>query len=223
VIFTSIRSEGKINTQSVALLALVVFLLEEAVSALVFLSMNRYPALQGTRLLPLVTFVTHWILPLLIVHFVERRNVSALGLTVNHGRVGIYALYALFGLVHPTLVVVIGDRAFAIEFLEQVVQIGVAEEVFFRGYLLHRLVEWRGNRAGLTLGAITFGLAHIVSRVSQHGLAYPLHDAILGFQTFLGGLLFGYIYLRTKSIVPGAILHVYTNLYLERSIEILSK
>jgi membrane protease YdiL (CAAX protease family) len=54
-------------------------------------------------------------------------------------------------------------------------------------------------------------------------LAYPRHDALLGLQTFLGGLLFGLIYLRARSIVPGAILHVATNAYIGRFIEMLGR
>jgi membrane protease YdiL (CAAX protease family) len=222
VIFSDVRLAGRITTKRVALFALVVFIFEEAVSALVFLSMNRYQVLRGTLLLPFATWITHWMLPLFIVFFVERRNAKALGFTVKRGRAGRYALFALIGLVLPTLILGV-DRMLAIDFVKQIVQIGVAEEVLFRGYLLHRLAEWRGNHTGLILGGLTFGFAHIVSRVSQHGLAYPLHDVTLGFQTFLGGLLFGLIYLRVKSIIPGAILHVSTNLYLERFIEVLGR
>jgi membrane protease YdiL (CAAX protease family) len=213
-------TERKITVQSIALLALLVYICEETVSSLVFLSMNRYPVLRGTLLLPVATFITHWMLPLFVCLLVERRDLRTLGLTVKRRRLGIYAGYVIVGLALPAFVVGAG-RTPAMDLIEQFVQIGVAEEVFFRGYVLHRLVEWLGSRKGLPLGALTFGFAHIVSRFSQHGLEYPLHDLLLGAQTFLGGLLFGLIYLRAKSIVPGATLHVSANLYLERVIEVL--
>ena len=87
---------------------------------------------------------------------------------------------------------------------------------------MSRLCKWLGDLNGLMLNGLIFGLVHIVSRVSQHGLEYPLDDALLGLQTFLGGLLLGYIYLRAKSIVPGAIFHVAMNAYIGRFLEMLS-
>ena len=37
-----------------------------------------------------------------------------------------------------------------------------------------------------------------------------------------GGLIPGYMYLRTKNIVPSAIFHVSTNIYLDRIIALLN-
>jgi membrane protease YdiL (CAAX protease family) len=215
-----IHIEPKDYARKVAVLALVVFALEEAVSALIFVSMNCFPILRGSLLLPSATVMTHWVLPFLIVFLVEGRGPGALGFTVERGRIGRYAVYALIGLVLPALVVGV-DRVLILEFIEQIVQIGMAEEVFFRGYILHRLVAWLGDRKGLVLSAFTFGFAHIVSRVSQHGLEYLLHDVMLGFQMFLGGLIIGYIYIRARNLIPGSILHVAANLYLDKFIKLL--
>ena len=77
------------------------------------------------------------------------------------------------------------------------------------------------HRKGLFLNALIFGLAHVVSRLAQHGLRYPDRLAILFVQTFAGGLLLGYIYLRAGNIVPGAIFHTSTNAYLPRLIAML--
>jgi membrane protease YdiL (CAAX protease family) len=164
--------------------------------------------------------LTHWILPFAIVYLLERRDARALGLTVRRDRAGVYAIYALIGLVLPAFVVG-ADRSLLLEFVDQVVYIGMAEEVFFRGYLTGRLCNWLGNLRGLLLSGLAFGLAHVVSRLSQHGFAYPLHDALLGLYTFLGGLLFGFIYLRARSIWPGTILHVATNAYLGKMLGML--
>jgi membrane protease YdiL (CAAX protease family) len=74
------------------------------------------------------------------------------------------------------------------------------------------------------LSGLVFGAAHIVSRFSQHGLAYPAHDLILGLQTFLGGLLLGLVYLRSRrSIVPVAIIHIAANMYLDRIIGLMGR
>jgi membrane protease YdiL (CAAX protease family) len=35
-------------------------------------------------------------------------------------------------------------------------------------------------------------------------------------QTFLGGILMGYMFLRSGNIVPGTVLHISMNLYMSR-------
>jgi membrane protease YdiL (CAAX protease family) len=101
-----------------------------------------------------------------------------------------------------------------IEFVEQLAYIGLAEEVFFRGYLMSRLCAWLGDRRGLVLSAILFGLVHVVSLVAFHGLRSPLRDGLTGLGAALGGLLYGWLLLKTSSIVPGAVIHTAANLYL---------
>jgi membrane protease YdiL (CAAX protease family) len=220
MIIPKIQIEPKDYVRKVALLALAVFALEEVVSALIFVSMKRFPALKRSLLLPSATVVTHWVLPLLVVYLVEARDVRALGFAVKRDQVGRYIVYALLGLGLPALVVGV-DRILIIEFIEQIVQIGMPEEVFFRGYLLHRWMEWLGDLKGLALGAAAFGCAHIVSRVSQHGLDYLFQDIMLGFQMLLGGLVLGFIYVRARNLIPGSILHISANLYLNKLIQLL--
>lgn len=65
----------------------------------------------------------------------------ALGLFVGRELYARYALYVVVGLVLPALVFGV-DRALLLEFAEQVTYIGVAEEVFSRGYLMRRLCDW---------------------------------------------------------------------------------
>jgi membrane protease YdiL (CAAX protease family) len=211
-------------TRRHAHVALAALLPAGIVGSLLFILRRRIVYLQLVPAIPIGTALTHWLMPSLIVSLIERprrgERCAALGLTIRRERVGIYAAYAFLGLVLPAFIVGV-DRSLLLEFVEQIVYIGVAEEVFFRGYLTGRLCRWLGNLRGLLLSGLIFGLAHIVSRVSQHGLAYPRQDALLGLQTFLGGLLFGFIYLRAGSIVPGAILHVATNAYLGRFTDML--
>lgn len=172
--------------------------------------------------MPIATFVFFWVVPLLIVYLVEKRGASTLGLVVPRERYVRYALYAVVGLVVPAAFVGV-DRGLISELVEQLVYIGLAEEVFNRGYLLRRLCDWLGDRRGLLLSSLLFSLSHIVSRLSQHGFKYPLNDLSLGFQTLMGGLVLGYMFLRAKNIVPPAIFHVSTNLYLERMIALLNR
>jgi len=83
----------------------------------------------------------------------------------------------------------------------------IPEELLYRAYLLPRLVALMRNPIdALVVGAIVFQLAHIPSLmlqgdtfanalVGQLGVAYP------------SGLVWGYLFLRTRSIWPGAIWH----------------
>jgi membrane protease YdiL (CAAX protease family) len=209
------------ETKRFALIALAVFALAEVVTCGLFLLRRYIPSLRGIPAVPIATFVFFWVVPLLIVYLVEKRGVSFLGLVVPRERYVRYVLYAVAGLVVPIAFVGL-DRGLISELIEQLVYIGLAEEVFNRGYLLRRLCDWLGDRQGLLLSSLLFGLSHIVSRLSQHGFRYPLADLSLGFQTLMGGLILGYMFLRAKNIMPPAIFHVSTNMYLERVITLLS-
>ena len=71
----------------------------------------------------------------------------------------------------------------------------IAEELVFRGAVLRKLLEWKPECRWLmiTLSALLFALAHM-------NPAQLLHP-------FLIGLLLGWLYERTGSIVPGIIFH----------------
>jgi len=72
------------------------------------------------------------------------------------------------------------------------------EESLFRGYLQKGLLVRLGPPAGLLLGAVVFAL--------YHGNFAPL--ALLG-KTLLG-LVFGFLAILRKSLVPGALAHLLT-------------
>lgn len=81
------------------------------------------------------------------------------------------------------------------------------EELFFRGLLLPRLEVVFGNSMNaLVVSALLFNLMHLPLAVS-HG--QPLTDAFLAvFRVdYPSGLLWGYLYLRTRSILPSLFWH----------------
>lgn len=205
-----------------ALIALAVFALAEIVTSGLFLLRRYIPSWRGIPAVPMATVIFFWIMPLLIVYRVEKRGASALGLVVPRERYLRYVLYAFVGLVVPAAFVG-ADRKLLIELIEQLLYIGLAEEVSNRGYLMRRLCDWLGNRQGLLLSSLLFGSSHIASLLSQHGFKYLSHDLLVGFQTFIGGLILGYMVLRAKNIVPAAIFHVSTNMYLDRVIALLNR
>jgi len=169
-------------------------------------------------LLDVSAVVFYWVLPLVIVVLLEKRAVRSLGLTVRRDQWLRFSLYAVAGLVFPALIVGV-DRDLLLELLQQIAFIGLPEEVFFRGYLMARLCNWMGRWRGLGISAVLFGLGHFITLVSQHGLRHPLSEAGVGLYTAFGGLLLGYVFLRSQSVVPGAIIHVAANAYLYRLLE----
>jgi membrane protease YdiL (CAAX protease family) len=102
------------------------------------------------------------------------------------------------------------------DLFEQILFIGLAEEIFYRGYIMSRLCEWKGVKWGLMLNSIVFSLAHVVFIVSNEGFGNPSFIAVTMIQTFLGGILMGYIFLKECNIIPSAIIHVSMNIYLTR-------
>ena len=75
----------------------------------------------------------------------------------------------------------------------------VVEEMVFRGAVLRSLLDWKPQRQWLmiALSALIFALIHINPAQMPHA--------------FLIGLLLGWMYARTRSIVPGVVYHWVNN------------
>lgn len=81
------------------------------------------------------------------------------------------------------------------------------EELFFRGLLLPRLEKVMNHPLNaLVISALLFNVLHVPIELSRG--AAPLH-ALLGVfsLSYPSGLIWGYLYLRTRSIIPGALWH----------------
>jgi membrane protease YdiL (CAAX protease family) len=71
------------------------------------------------------------------------------------------------------------------------------EETIFRGFMFPALAKRMGVVWGAVVSSVVFGLAH--------------GQANIGVYTFVLGLLLCFLYVRTKSIVPGVMLHMVNN------------
>jgi membrane protease YdiL (CAAX protease family) len=69
---------------------------------------------------------------------------------------------------------------------------------------------------------LIFGFGHLVSLYGHQGVTPEIGDLMLLAQTTAGGFILGYIFLRAKSIIPGAIFHVFGNIYLFRLIDLVT-
>jgi membrane protease YdiL (CAAX protease family) len=99
---------------------------------------------------------------------------------------------------------------FPMQVAAQLVVVALPEELFFRGYVQGRLEDalpptrtLRGARVGWAwiLGAALFGLGHFLVTFEPQMLT-----------RFFPGLAFGWMYARTRSILPSTLFHAACNL-----------
>ena len=126
----------------------------------------------------------------------------ALALSLVFG--GFYAAFVnamgLDSLIPPTLPSsALGEGPYRLSNIVVIGAIGpLAEEVFFRGFLLAALVQGLGLAKGVLLGSAIFALSHPVL-----GVMLPV---------FVSGLLLSWLYLKTQSIWPPFTAHAAQNL-----------
>ena len=203
-----------------ALIALAVLAAEKIGAFMIFKFLSRSHSMIEISL-TILGLVFYWIVPLLVVYVVERGYRLSLGLVIGEGRFLRYGLYAFIGLILPGFIIGF-NQELILSLMEQILLIGLAEEVLWRGYLQSRLCEWLGVLRGLLLTSFLFGSGHLVSLFSQHGFEYLANDLLIFSQTFIGGMILGYIFIRAKSVIPGAIFHIFGNLYLFQLVGMLS-
>ncbi|MDD6552439.1 MAG: CPBP family intramembrane metalloprotease [Prevotellaceae bacterium] len=76
----------------------------------------------------------------------------------------------------------------------------VAEEVVFRGAILRKLLDiWDGNKHWIAIAVSALIFAAVHGNLAQ------------GINAFIIGLLLGWMYWRTRSLIPGLIVHFITN------------
>lgn len=194
-----------------------------AISLILFFFVNLLTKgeYQHARLIfiNIVTVVIWWILPFIIVYNIEKDNWFSLGLKIPSKYRLRYLFYALIALMIPAIFVYY-DSLF-LDFIEQLVFVGLAEEFFYRGYLLSRFTNWLGKWKGLFFSSTLFGLGHFASVMVLSGFRDFLPALSVATQTFVGGLIFGFIAVKAKNIWPGSIIHISVNLYLYKIIGLL--
>jgi membrane protease YdiL (CAAX protease family) len=81
--------------------------------------------------------------------------------------------------------------------LALVFPIGPGEEIYWRGLIQRRFSEQLGGGAGVLVTSCVYALIHL-----------PTLDFPLMMTAFIGGLVWGYIYERTASLLPVMVSHV---------------
>jgi membrane protease YdiL (CAAX protease family) len=76
----------------------------------------------------------------------------------------------------------------------------IAEEIFFRGFLLEKIQNLAGAKIAILTTAILFGLAHL-----SYGKVYP------AFMTAIVGIIFAYLVVKTRNLKTVIIAHILFN------------
>ncbi len=77
----------------------------------------------------------------------------------------------------------------------------IAEEIFFRGFLLEKIDSLAGKPMAILTTAVLFGLAHM-----SYGKVYPV------IMPMVMGLILGFVVIKTKNLYSAIIAHVIFNL-----------
>jgi membrane protease YdiL (CAAX protease family) len=168
------------------------------------------------------------IMPFLIVFFVEKQKAESLGFVLKRDKIATYTIVIVVGFILQMLFYgveiyfrsEIVNEVFYLdfppslwqEFVGQLWLIAVPEEIFYRGYLMTRLSRWLGDRAGLILSSLCFGITHTISRVKYYEMDI-VGATLIGFAAFIGGLIFAWQFQKTKSIYPSTITHITQNIF----------
>jgi len=102
--------------------------------------------------------------------------------------------------------------ALVIYFIHNVVMSGLPEEFFYRAFLQTRLSQILKSRlAGILVQSLLFGLVHIPNVMRWHNMTpwEAFYSACL-LQAVLG-ILFGVLWDRTHSLIPGVLVHSGSN------------
>lgn len=126
----------------------------------------------------------------------------------------------IFGINLPLMTNTLHNQNVLTWLIYQLFYVAVAEELFFRGYLLtniHRLLKsvfkdriLLQSYISIILSAVVFAAAHIITR--QH---------FAGALTFLPGLVLGWLYIRTNALLAPILFHTLANLVYYYMTEIL--
>jgi membrane protease YdiL (CAAX protease family) len=76
----------------------------------------------------------------------------------------------------------------------------IAEEIYFRGFLLDKFSSYAGKNIGIVSTAVLFGIAHM-----SYGKIYPFLLPILM------GIILAYIVIKTKNLYASIIAHIMFN------------
>ena len=79
------------------------------------------------------------------------------------------------------------------------------EEILFRGVIQTKMHKKYGSLSRIVVGSLIFGLVHLPN--GAQGMSPLLWNWSLAGVSFFGGLMFGFLFMKTKSIIHPIIAH----------------
>jgi membrane protease YdiL (CAAX protease family) len=87
----------------------------------------------------------------------------------------------------------------------------IFEEAVFRGIVLTVFMDKYSERKAIIFSALGFGLMHLLNLASGRELVWVLGQVVWA---FILGLFYGYIFVRTRSLLPPMIVHYLGNAFI---------
>jgi membrane protease YdiL (CAAX protease family) len=88
---------------------------------------------------------------------------------------------------------------------------GLFEEIMFRGIILTLLLGHYTEKKSLWISALFFGVVHYANLLEEFNYEFILYTTAQVAWAIGMGLLWGYLVIKTNSLVPGIILHYLSN------------
>ena len=87
----------------------------------------------------------------------------------------------------------------------------IFEEAVFRGIVLTVFLGRYSERKAIIFSALGFGLMHLLNLASGRELVWVLGQVVWA---FILGLFYGYVFVRTRSLLPPMIVHYFGNVFI---------
>jgi membrane protease YdiL (CAAX protease family) len=102
------------------------------------------------------------------------------------------------------------ERLTSLSVIASIIFVPITEELFFRNYLLRRLLEKYKPIKAIIVSSLLFAFIHVplVSLFFEF-MDFSFHHAYIA---LFGGLIAGILFYKSKSIIPSIIFHVFWNL-----------
>ncbi len=87
----------------------------------------------------------------------------------------------------------------------------IFEEVAFRGIVLTVFLSKYSERKSIIFSALGFGLMHLLNLANGADLVWVVGQVVWA---FIIGLFYGYVFIRTRSLLPPMIVHYFGNVFI---------